>query len=80
MDTLPGTGDKNDRGEDSNTNGNVDNVLTSNIYLNDQTVNGSQTGRFDTGVDIREICVHRDKNHDFSNRVQSYADGIDFLV
>ena len=34
--TLNGTGDKNGRGEDSNTNEIMNNILTSNAYLNDQ--------------------------------------------
>ena len=38
MDTLPGTSDKNDRGSDSNTNENMDNDLTSNVYLNEQII------------------------------------------
>ena len=38
-DTLPGTGNKDGRGEDLNTNKNMDNDLNSNVYLNDQTTN-----------------------------------------
>ena len=36
MDTLQGTSDKNGRGKDSNTNENMDNVLSKDEYLNDQ--------------------------------------------
>ena len=35
---LSGTGDNNCRGEDLNTNENIDNILVSSIYLNDQTI------------------------------------------
>ena len=34
-DTLPGVGDKNGGGEDSNTNENIDDILTSKVYLKD---------------------------------------------
>ena len=51
IDTLPGTGDKNGRDEDSNKNENIDNFLTSDVYLNDQTINCSQMSRFGTGVE-----------------------------
>ena len=78
MNTLSGTGDKNVRREDSNTNENMNNILTSNVYLHDQTINCSQTERLDTGVEIIEIHVRQDKNHNFSNHVKSYADGTDF--
>ena len=37
-DALPGTGDTNVRGQDSNTNEHMDNVLTRNEYLNDQII------------------------------------------
>ena len=62
--TLPSTGDKNYRGEDSNTSESVGNVLTRNEYLNDQTINCSQTLRLDVDVDIVETRVGLDKNHD----------------
>ena len=38
-DTLPGTYNKDGRGEDLNTNENMNNVLASNVYMNDQTIN-----------------------------------------
>ena len=77
--TLPGTGDKDGRGEDSNTNENMDNVLNSNVYLNDQTINSSQSGRLDNTVDAGDIGLRWDKNYDFSNHVQIYEDGTDFV-
>ena len=77
--TLPGTGDKDGRGEDSNTNENMDNVLNSNVYLNDQTINSSQSGRLDGTVDAGDIGLRWDKNYDFSNHVQIYEDGTDFV-
>ena len=68
-DNLSGTGNENGRGEDSNTNENIDNVFTSNDYLNVQAIDCSQTGRLDAGVDIGEICVCWDKSDDVSNHV-----------
>ena len=57
MDTLPVTDDKNDRGEDSNTNEIIENVLTSNYYLNDKKIICLQRLRLNAGVDIDEIKV-----------------------
>lgn len=60
-DTLPVTGDRNVREKDSNTKENMNNGLTSNDYLNDQTISCSQTLRLDAEVDIGEIKVGWDK-------------------
>ena len=46
----------------------MDNVLSRNEYWNDQTIYCSQTLRLDAGVEIGEICVHWDNNHDFKPR------------
>ena len=64
-DTLQGTGENNGNGKDLNSNENMDNVLTSNVYLNDQKNIFLQTGRLDTGVKAGEIRVCWDRNHDF---------------
>ena len=57
-DTLPGTGNKNERREDSKTNDNMDNDLTSNVYLNDQTTNFFQSSRLETKVDAGDKKVN----------------------
>ena len=38
-----------------------------------------QTGRLNTQVKAGKIKVYWDRNHDFSNHVQSYIDGTDFV-
>ena len=52
MNTLPGTGDKNDKVEDENDNENTDNILTRNGGLDGQKINCLQIGIFEVVVDI----------------------------
>ena len=78
--TLPGIGTNNGRELDSNTNENMNKILCRNEGLNDQTINCSKMVRLHVGVDIGEICVCWDKNHDFSNLIQFYVDGTNFVT
>ena len=77
---MPCTGDKNDRIKDENNIENMDNTLTKNEDLNDETMNCSQIGTFNVGVDIGEIQVRWDRHHNFSDHIQSYIDSTNFFT
>ena len=57
----------------------MDNILTSNVYLNSLKINCFQSVRLDTEVEAGEIYVLYDKNRDFSNHIQSYTYDTDFV-
>ena len=71
--TLPGTGERNDQVKDEKNTKNMDNILTRNQDLNNQTINFQiSPGDYDDGVDISDMSIWWDISYKFLTHVQDY--------